>query len=193
MLDVKVEPILRTTEPMEQAFIPVAREAGIWMDAIRVQSMIPEAGRATRSFGQRWPVRPGHHQRSSTSARGMDSGNPSNRGEMLLFRGQRRWLRQHRLRGGAPPLIGRVLLTSYERNWPAVRRRLQVVAPPGSGKTVLGLYVWSDLVRKPALVLQSNSSDSGSMVGTSRGLFELDGREDELGTDGKNPGLLTST
>ena len=28
--------------------------------------------------------------------------------------------------------------------------RLYVVAPPGSGKTVLGLYVWADLVKKPA-------------------------------------------
>ncbi|MEC8670529.1 MAG: DEAD/DEAH box helicase family protein, partial [Candidatus Thermoplasmatota archaeon] len=36
--------------------------------------------------------------------------------------------------------------------------RLYVVAPPGSGKTVLGLYVWADLVKKPALVLSPNSA-----------------------------------
>ena len=71
-------------------------------------------------------------------------------------------------------------------------RRLQVVAPPGSGKTVLGLYVWSDLVRKPALVLSPNSAIQAQWLARAKELFELDGREDELGTDGKNPGLLTS-
>ena len=71
-------------------------------------------------------------------------------------------------------------------------RRLQVVAPPGSGKTVLGLYVWSDLVRKPALVLSPNSAIQAQWLARAEELFELDGREDELGTDGKNPGLLTS-
>ncbi|MGB2156259.1 MAG: DEAD/DEAH box helicase family protein, partial [Candidatus Poseidoniaceae archaeon] len=30
-------------------------------------------------------------------------------------------------------------------------KHLHIVAPPGSGKTVLGLYVWSDLVRLPTL------------------------------------------
>ena len=38
------------------------------------------------------------------------------------------------------------------------RRRLHVVAPPGSGKTVLGLYLWAELVRQPALVLSPNSA-----------------------------------
>ncbi|DAC29464.1 MAG TPA: hypothetical protein D7H99_00070, partial [Candidatus Poseidoniales archaeon] len=37
-------------------------------------------------------------------------------------------------------------------------KHLHIVAPPGSGKTVLGLYVWSDLVRKPTLVLSPNSA-----------------------------------
>ena len=30
----------------------------------------------------------------------------------------------------------------------AGEKRLHIVAPPGSGKTVLGLYVWADMVRK---------------------------------------------
>ena len=71
-------------------------------------------------------------------------------------------------------------------------RRLLVVAPPGSGKTVLGLYVWSDLVRKPALVLSPNSAIQAQWVARAEELFELDGRESELTTDGKAPGLLTS-
>ena len=37
-------------------------------------------------------------------------------------------------------------------------KHLHIVAPPGSGKTVLGLYVWANLVRKPTLVLSPNSA-----------------------------------
>ena len=70
--------------------------------------------------------------------------------------------------------------------------RLLVVAPPGSGKTVLGLYVWTDLVRKPALVLSPNSAIQSQWVARAEELFELDGRESELSTTGKEPGILTS-
>lgn len=38
------------------------------------------------------------------------------------------------------------------------RRKLHIVAPPGSGKTVLGLYLWAELIRQPALVLSPNSA-----------------------------------
>ena len=37
-------------------------------------------------------------------------------------------------------------------------RRLHIVAPPGSGKTVLGLYLWAIHVRCPAVVLSPNSA-----------------------------------
>lgn len=40
----------------------------------------------------------------------------------------------------------------------AGKRQLYVVAPPGSGKTVLGLYLWAECVRRPALVLSPNSA-----------------------------------
>ena len=40
----------------------------------------------------------------------------------------------------------------------AGEKNLHIVAPPGSGKTVLGLYTWSDLVRLPTLVLSPNSA-----------------------------------
>ncbi len=71
-------------------------------------------------------------------------------------------------------------------------KELLIVAPPGSGKTVLGLYVWSDLVRKPALVLSPNSAIQAQWIERAKELFHLDGRESEIGTDPKNPGILTS-
>ncbi|MDE0954432.1 MAG: DEAD/DEAH box helicase family protein, partial [Candidatus Poseidoniales archaeon] len=62
---------------------------------------------------------------------------------------------------------------------------------PGSGKTILGLYVWADLVKKPALVLSPNSAIQAQWAARTS-LFDLDGKEDYISTDPKNPGLLTS-
>ncbi len=69
--------------------------------------------------------------------------------------------------------------------------RLHIVAPPGSGKTILGLYVWADLVKKPALVLSPNSAIQAQWAARTS-LFDLDGKDDFISTDSKNPGLLTS-
>ena len=69
--------------------------------------------------------------------------------------------------------------------------RLYVVAPPGSGKTVLGLYVWADLVKKPALVLSPNSAIQAQWAARTS-LFDMDGKEEYISTDPKKPGLLTS-
>ena len=52
MLDVRVRTIFRPLSRWSRRSYR-SRGKGIWMDAIRVQSMIPEAERATRSFGQR--------------------------------------------------------------------------------------------------------------------------------------------
>ena len=71
-------------------------------------------------------------------------------------------------------------------------RELLIVAPPGSGKTVLGLYVWSDIVRKPTLVLSPNSAIQAQWIERAKELFHLDGRESDIGTDPKSPGVLTS-
>jgi hypothetical protein len=71
------------------------------------------------------------------------------------------------------------------------KKRLHIVAPPGSGKTVLGLYVWSDLVRKPALVLSPNSAIQAQWAARTS-LFDLDGKDEFISTDPKKPGLLTS-
>ena len=70
-------------------------------------------------------------------------------------------------------------------------KRLHIVAPPGSGKTVLGLYVWADLVRKPALVLSPNSAIQAQWAARTD-LFDLDGKDDQVSIDPERPGLLTS-
>ena len=70
-------------------------------------------------------------------------------------------------------------------------KHLHIVAPPGSGKTVLGLYVWSDLVRLPTLVLSPNSAIQAQWAARTS-LFDLDGKDDLISTDPNNPGLLTS-
>ena len=71
-------------------------------------------------------------------------------------------------------------------------KNLHIVAPPGSGKTVLGLYTWSDLVRLPTLVLSPNSAIQAQWVARAKELFNLDGKEEEILTNTKSPGLLTS-
>ena len=70
-------------------------------------------------------------------------------------------------------------------------KHLHIVAPPGSGKTVLGLYVWANLVRKPTLVLSPNSAIQAQWAARTD-LFDLDGKEEFISTDPKKPGLLTS-
>ncbi len=70
-------------------------------------------------------------------------------------------------------------------------KHLHIVAPPGSGKTVLGLYVWANLVRKPTLVLSPNSAIQAQWAARTD-LFNLDGKDEFVTTDPKSPGLLTS-
>ncbi len=70
-------------------------------------------------------------------------------------------------------------------------KHLHIVAPPGSGKTVLGLYVWANLVRKPTLVLSPNSAIQAQWAARTD-LFDLDGKDEFVTTDPKKPGLLTS-
>ena len=70
-------------------------------------------------------------------------------------------------------------------------KRLHIVAPPGSGKTVLGLYVWSDMIRERTLVLSPNSAIQAQWAARTS-LFDLDGKDEEISTDPLRPGLLTS-
>lgn len=73
-------------------------------------------------------------------------------------------------------------------------RRLHIVAPPGSGKTVVGLYLWAECVKRPALVLSPNSAIQAQWAARTS-LFK---RTDDVSiapdvsTSSKSPALLTS-
>ena len=72
------------------------------------------------------------------------------------------------------------------------RRRLHVVAPPGSGKTVLGLYLWAECIRVPALVLSPNSAIQAQWCAR-LDLFDCPGGPRAfVSTDPKAPQLFTS-
>lgn len=70
-------------------------------------------------------------------------------------------------------------------------RRLHIVAPPGSGKTVLGLYFWAHLVRKPAVVLSPNSAIQ-SQWAARLDLFGAANDPAVVSTASDRPALLTS-
>ncbi|MCK6470715.1 MAG: DEAD/DEAH box helicase family protein [Planctomycetes bacterium] len=71
-------------------------------------------------------------------------------------------------------------------------RRLHVVAPPGSGKTVVGLYLWATCIRAPALVLSPNSAIQAQWAAALKH-FHLDGGHgDAASLDPQTPRLLTS-
>lgn len=78
----------------------------------------------------------------------------------------------------------------------ASETRIHLVAPPGSGKTVLGLYLWAECVRKPAVVLSPNSAIQSQWAARTD-LFDLNSPHEfsldrHVSTDPKAPGLLTS-
>ena len=74
------------------------------------------------------------------------------------------------------------------------QRRLHVVAPPGSGKTVLGLYLWAEVIQRPAVVLSPTSAIQMQWAARTD-LFQMgDGSavEHVTSTDPQRPQLLTS-
>ncbi len=71
-------------------------------------------------------------------------------------------------------------------------RQLHIVAPPGSGKTVVGLYLWAEMIKRPALVLSPNSAIQSQWAARTD-LFETDRPMSMLvSTDPNEPQLLTS-
>ena len=57
----------------------------------------------------------------------------------------------------------------------AGERQLHIVAPPGSGKTVTGLYLWAEVIQKPTLVLCPNSAIQSQWAARTD-LFSADGK-----------------
>ncbi len=72
-------------------------------------------------------------------------------------------------------------------------RKLHVVAPPGSGKTIVGLYIWAMLIKKPALVLSPNSAIQAQWA-EKTAMFCSDGllASRVAGTDPRSLSSLTS-
>ncbi len=88
----------------------------------------------------------------------------------------------------------RDVATIAQEQLAAGNRRLHIVAPPGSGKTIVGLYLWSQLVQAPALVLSPNSAIQAQWVARMNLFQRTDGKElaESISTSTKSPGLLTS-
>jgi hypothetical protein len=68
--------------------------------------------------------------------------------------------------------------------------RLHVVAPPGSGKTVLGLYLWAELATCPAVVLSPNSAIQAQWATRAAQFCGLE--PSQISQDPQQPGLFTS-
>ncbi|MEE2641841.1 MAG: DEAD/DEAH box helicase family protein [Planctomycetota bacterium] len=78
------------------------------------------------------------------------------------------------------------------------KKRLHIVAPPGSGKTVLGLFLWAECIASPAVVLSPNSAIQAQWAARTD-LFDFTprkpvnaGMQDWVSTDPHTPALLTS-
>ena len=71
------------------------------------------------------------------------------------------------------------------------QKQLYIVAPPGSGKTILGLHVWADILKLPTLVLSPNSAIQAQWIARTS-LFELSDYEHRLALEPRDDALLTS-
>ena len=76
----------------------------------------------------------------------------------------------------------------------AGERKLHIVAPPGSGKTVTGLYLWAEVIKQPTVVLSPNTAIQSQWAARTD-LFTEDGGRipvHRISTDPHKPSLLTS-
>ncbi|MFM9118534.1 MAG: DEAD/DEAH box helicase, partial [Planctomycetota bacterium] len=74
----------------------------------------------------------------------------------------------------------------------AGQKRLHIVAPPGSGKTILGLYLWAECVRVPTLVLAPNSAIQAQWAAKTSMFTGATDPAALVSTDPRRPALLTS-
>lgn len=75
--------------------------------------------------------------------------------------------------------------------WHAGEDKFHVIAPPGSGKTVTGLYLCTEIIRRPALVLSPNSAMQ-SQWAFRTDLFGFNGEKiarEWISTDSKSPAV----
>jgi hypothetical protein len=76
----------------------------------------------------------------------------------------------------------------------AGERQLHIVAPPGSGKTVTGLYLWAEVIKEPTVVLSPNTAIQSQWAARTD-LFTEDGKKipvHRISTNPDRPSLLTS-
>lgn len=96
-----------------------------------------------------------------------------------------------RLKGKLRPSQAEVVEIARQK-LAAGKTQLHIVAPPGSGKTILGLFLWAECVKRPTLVLSPNSAIQ-SQWSAKVELFECEAdRQGLVSVDPKDPALLTS-
>ncbi len=96
-----------------------------------------------------------------------------------------------RFKGSLRPSQSEVIKIAEER-FSRGERSLYIVAPPGSGKTVLGLALWAQYFQGPALVLSPNSTIQAQWCAKTD-LFEVDPKDTTVATmDSDLPKLVTS-
>jgi superfamily II DNA or RNA helicase len=71
-------------------------------------------------------------------------------------------------------------------------RRLHIAAPPGSGKTVLGLYIWAQVVKRPAVVLSPNAAIQAQWAARIDLFQDCATPANLVSTDPAQPAFLTS-
>lgn len=98
-----------------------------------------------------------------------------------------------RFRGQLRPSQAAVVKIA-EQKLAAGARQLHIVAPPGSGKTILGLYLWAECVRQPAVVLSPNSAIQSQWAAkVDQFAYEQQDVPSEwISTKAESPSLLTS-
>jgi superfamily II DNA or RNA helicase len=95
-------------------------------------------------------------------------------------------------RGELRPSQRDVVALARKKLASGAERRLHIAAPPGSGKTVLGLYIWAHVVQRPAVVLSPNAAIQAQWAARIDLFQDRAGIGDLVSTDPAHPAYLTS-